>query len=190
MESKPTMELLQARFGSQLLNEVKLNDKYNLSFAKKQTCQAMEFLYLKKNFILILNRGCLTSCFVSRNGALAIYDCSDEDVEVLNQLLTYLITELKVEAKEAKLLEKSKTQFFRDDRLSTFFNNQCDKINVLPKPCFKGQVALKVMGLQVDNNKNHVKLLTHLHQVRVVVEVHQDDGDDDGEMNGCIFVDN
>lgn len=189
MSTKATMEqnfnddFLNHVFDSRNLQDIQFNADYNGKFAKSQNCKNMIFKFFKKNFHLIMNKGQSCPCFVTQNGALAVYECLDHDVEALNQLLHFILWKVGSNY-EARTLDKGKTQFFRDDRLTCLFNHAREPITTLPKSSFKGQVALKIMGLQIVDNS--AKLLIHLDQVRVV---DVKNGKEDVHENVCKFVD-
>lgn len=187
-------ELLKNTFGIEMLHQLKINEGYSGKFAKKQFCPNMEFKFFKKNFIQILNKGLPLPCFVTSNGALAVYEFPQNDAAILNQLLHFVLWKFSKEfiGYEAKsfLLENDDdddepTLYFRDDRLTRFFNIAREPISTLPKTCFKGQVAIKIIGLQIEEEKKKktVKLLIHLHQVRVAELPEHEEND----MYECLF---
>ena len=186
MEAQKKTSVLEEKFGMSLRQEVEFNEKYSEDFASKQMFHNMKFLYLKKNIVSTINNGNATPCFVAKNASLTMFDVSKEDVQALNELLDFLINCAKIDVNKApKYLQEDQPQFFRHDKFTTCFNKQCEMIQSLPKIGFKGQVAVKILGLQVE--ESHVKLLIHVQQVRVV-EVNKEI--DDNFNDECMFTDN
>ena len=178
------MDLLKARFGKDLDWSVKPAAIKNNNGKKLNAGKNFRFEYLRDNLVMKLNQGQPISCFRSSNGALALYDVSPEDVNVLNNLLHFLIHKFNVvdgdgdcTVTSSKELKVNETIFLRQDALTKFFDDKSKQISSLPKSAFTGNVAIKIMGLQFffgncnnGESKSHcqVKLLIHLMQVRVM----------------------
>jgi hypothetical protein len=74
--------------------------------------------------------------------------------------------------------------------LTTYWNNEGQKIDALPKTSFKGKVALKIMGAMVyqingDEEKPRIKLFQHLDQVQVINAGCKHENED--RLKTCIF---
>jgi hypothetical protein len=170
-------ELLKKTFGEYQMNNVTINHNY----IRRNGVELAEytFQYLRKNFVLKLNDGGSISCFVSRNGAIALFNVRKSDYVVFNNLLKFLLCKVNVDSSKNMIvpLDPEETCFVRTDQLTTYWNLEGGRINELPRYNFEANVALKVMGLQfrkmqaVDDeaaNVYEVKLLLHIDQVRVL----------------------
>jgi hypothetical protein len=189
-------QLLQSTFGNRAMNNVVVNNNY-----KSDPLHENYFKFLRQNFVMKLNLGSVVSCFRSMNSAVALFNVRVEDVDVLNNLLLFLVEKLGIDKAKniMKPLEKNETLFFKTDRFTAYFNHNNEKIQTLPKVAFEGNVAIKVMGLHFYKNKLQatvneeeeeeeeyiVKLLIHLEQVRVL-----DDERTMEEKNECMFATN
>ena len=189
-KKKYNVKLLEISFGSYSLKNVMVNTNY--IHRSGLDLPDITFQYLKKNFVMKLNEGKEVSCFRTRNDSLALFDVRIEDVAVLNNLLHFLIEKMNVNLDKnvVEELDKNETLFFRSDRLTSYFDVNCKKIESLPKLSFEGNVAVKVMGLQFHKSKRDdgsqvVKLLIHLEQVRVL-----DDERTMEEKAECMFANN
>ena len=190
------LTLLNA-FGKRHLDNVQVN--YNYTKKGGLHLPQFTFQYLKNNFILKLNfNGNLThSCFLTSNGALAIFNPCNVDIDILNNLLAFLMTKLNVNSSThvGMELEKGETMFLRADRLTTCWDKDGKLLTSLPKNAFQAKIAVKVMGVMFrDCSENDTAstttttatkcmMLTHLEQVQVV-EV---DRPDDGAIAKCLF---
>lgn len=175
---KYNKRLLQSTFPSNMLENVTVND----TFTPRGMAEEYTFKYLRDNLILKVNEGRAdVTCYLTTNKALALFNVRVEDVDILNNLLTYLMEKLNIDtAYHPSKMEALETLFIRPERLTTYFDKDWERINKLPNTCFNGNVVLKVMGLQLHSPKKNgmvktVKLLIHLEQVRVVEE-------------NCVFV--
>ena len=141
------------------------------------------FRYLKKNIMFKINDGSILSCFMSRNGALAMFDVPHKDIEALNNLLKFLLDKINMDSSKVtlSLLSNMDTIYVRADRLSNYFLRNGRRIQELPNCNFEANVALKIMGIQfyrrvhplekeattTTEERSEVKLLMHLDQVRI-----------------------
>ena len=169
---QPYDEALLARtFGAYALNNIVLDEKEPQQTGAIKDLKNFRFRFLKNNFIIKVNGGEEVECFQSSNGAIALFNVNDDTVNLLNQLLSYLLHKFPADPRFAITeVEKGATLFIRPDRLSSFFNMDGSRLELLPQTGFRGNVALKVIGLQFYNGNEGaktVKLLIHVSQIRV-----------------------
>jgi hypothetical protein len=182
-------DLLLKKFGTAALANVIVNDNYTYSKGASRM-NGFTWQYLKKNFILPLNNSEQLGCFLTNNGALAIFSPPLEDIKTLNSLLSFLLEKLKVnhDAHTKVEFDVDKPLFIRGDCMTSYWNKEGNKMISLPSKAFQGKVALKVMGLMYYESCNgsgfpNVKLSIHLDQVKVL-----DEGIGNDELiKDCIF---
>jgi hypothetical protein len=172
--------MLQNKFGASALVNVIVNDNYTRAGSSRM--YGFTFQYLKKNFILPLNNGEPLGCFVTNNGALAIFSPPSEDIKVLNNLTSFLMDKFNVNVSVHTKVEiqNDRPLFIRSDCLTTYWNKTGQKITALPITAFQGKVALKIMGLMYyeatdGSGATKVKLSVHMEQVKVMEEGNGDD---------------
>lgn len=166
--------MLLDKFSKQELDNAIVNHNYT----RRAGIELPEytFQYLRNNFVLKLNNGEPLTCFLCVNGALTIYGFNNQDVDLLNNLLRFIMKKFKVnfDTHVQVELRKDETQFIRADRLTTYWDVDCKKIRCLPLTAFQGKVAIKVIGLQyresqdTSTTKQTVRLMMHLEQVQVI----------------------
>jgi hypothetical protein len=177
--------MLEEHFGKDNVTNIKFKNTDVNGFSVK---------YVFKNFILKLNNGNEMDCYMSVNGALAIFKPLLDDIKTINNVLRFFIEKLGVNTSAHTVVEmdeNSSALFSRPDRLTTYWNKEGQRIDGLPKTCFRGKVALKIMGAmwyQIDGNeeKPRIKVFQHLEQVQVIKSGCQEDNGEE-RSNTCIF---
>jgi hypothetical protein len=182
---------LLTKFEQVLLDNTAVNHNYT----RRAGLEIPEytFQYLRNNFVLKLNNGEPISCFLCINGALTIYDFNDDDVDILNHLLHFIMKKfsVNVDANAYVEMRKGETQFIRADRLTTYWDKDGLPIRCLPVTAFQAKVAVKVIGLQYREShdplmtKQTVRLLLHLEQVQVISPGDGRIGIENGQV--CLF---
>ena len=141
-------KVLHDAFGKEYLDSIAINPNCIQRF--DFDIGDYKFQYLKKNITFKLNGGGSVSCYVTRNGSLAMFDVRREDLMVLNNILKFLLN--KIDADPAnnniKLLNFAEPQYARPDRFTTYWNYDGTRLNRLPVYQFEGNVALKIFGIQ------------------------------------------
>ena len=126
-------DLLVNAFGQTAMNDSTI--KYNQITRRAVEMGEYTFQYLKSNFRLLCNKQQPLSCFPTCNGSLAMFSFAHCDVEILNNLLQFLIAKLNVDTKTNTILPieyMDATHFARIDRLTTFWDTNGKRIYQLP----------------------------------------------------------
>jgi hypothetical protein len=130
------------------------------------------YKYFHENLCLKLNASTPLDCFFTCNGSLTIFNFSNDDVDLLNQLLRYLVKSLGINKYEAEEVEKDVTQYLHVDCLSSYWDSTCQRLNSLPSSAFTSKIMIKIMGLVLYKKRQSdvmmVKLLYYVDQVKVI----------------------
>lgn len=133
---------------------------------------------LKKPLIFKMNGGAPISCFHANSNALALFDMSMEDVNILNNLFKYILCKFNMKPTNNKplLMDSSAMHFFPLDFTTTFWNRDGQLLLDLPHDVFTGNVALRFTGIKcypiadglAKKDVFHVKPLIAVEQVQVL----------------------
>ena len=161
-------------FGTNNLNRVALQERMK---TKGRNIPDLTLKYFRDNIHLKLFEGKPLDCYLTSNGSLAIFNFDPADVDILNELLCFLLKKFEINpiAFKPNEIEKKATQFIRVDRLSSFWDKECKLIGNLPSHAFVGKVNIKVIGLILQKPSaggfSTSRLMIHVDQVKVEKEL-------------------